>query len=87
MKPRSSSAGINSTWLSNGPVERDLGVLAGNKLSRSEQCDTVAKTSNRMVGCSNKGISTERKKSLSHSAQCRLEKTWSTVCSFGPHCR
>jgi len=42
-------------------VERDLGLLVDNKLNISEQCAAVAKTANRMLGCTNKGITSRDK--------------------------
>ena len=52
---------LESTWLRSSSVERDLGVLADNKLNRSEQCAAAAKKANRMLGCINKGITNRDK--------------------------
>jgi len=43
------------------PVERDLGVLVGNKLNMNEQWDAVANKANRVLGCINKGITSRDK--------------------------
>ncbi|PKU40415.1 rna-directed dna polymerase from mobile element jockey-like [Limosa lapponica baueri] len=53
---------LGSTQLGSSSVERDLGVLMGNKLNVSERCAAVvAKKANRMLGCINKGITSRDK--------------------------
>ncbi|GAB0186081.1 mitochondrial enolase superfamily member 1 [Grus japonensis] len=53
--------GLGSTWLESSSVERDLGILVGNKLNMSKHCATVTKKANRILGCINKGITSRDK--------------------------
>ncbi|PKU34839.1 hypothetical protein llap_14859 [Limosa lapponica baueri] len=56
---------LGSSRLGSSSVERNLGVLVDNKLNLSEQCAAVAKKSNRMLGCINKGITSRDKEVIS----------------------
>ncbi|KAF4804083.1 hypothetical protein TURU_010989 [Turdus rufiventris] len=40
------------TWMKGGSVEKELGVLVGNKLSMRQQCALVAKQADGILGCS-----------------------------------
>ncbi|KAK4816989.1 LOW QUALITY PROTEIN: hypothetical protein QYF61_025909 [Mycteria americana] len=60
---------LGSTRLGSSSVERDPGVLVDNQLNMSEQCAAVAKKANRMLGCTNKSITSRDKEALSHSTQ------------------
>ncbi|KAK4816778.1 hypothetical protein QYF61_022890 [Mycteria americana] len=75
---------LGSTRLGSSSVERDPGVLVDNQLNMSEQCAAVAKKANRMLGCTNKSITSRDKEALSHSTQHLSGHTWNTVFSFGP---
>ncbi|GAB0186054.1 mitochondrial enolase superfamily member 1 [Grus japonensis] len=75
--------GLGSTWLESSSGERDIGVLVGKKLNMSEQCATVTKQANRMLGCINKGITSRDKEVINPLYSVY---TWNTVFSFGPHC-
>ncbi|KAK4829412.1 hypothetical protein QYF61_003976 [Mycteria americana] len=55
---------LGLTQLGSSSVERDPGVLVDNQLNMSEQRAAVAKKANRMLGCTNEGITSRDKAAI-----------------------
>jgi len=55
---------LGADLLESGSVERDLGVLVGNKLLMSQQCVTVAKKANDTLGCIKKSVASRSREVL-----------------------
>ncbi|GAB0181709.1 hypothetical protein GRJ2_000636200 [Grus japonensis] len=69
---------LGSTWLESSSVERNLGVLVDNKLNTNKQCAAGAKQANRMLGCTNKDITSRDKVIIPLSA---CQATSGILCS------
>ncbi|KAK4832113.1 LOW QUALITY PROTEIN: hypothetical protein QYF61_020740 [Mycteria americana] len=55
---------LGPTQLGSSSVERDPGVLVDNQLNMSERRAAVAKKANRMLGCTNEGITSRDKEAI-----------------------
>lgn len=47
---------LEANWLESRSAEKDLGVMVGNNLNTSQQCDLAAKAANSPLGCIRWGI-------------------------------
>jgi len=64
---------LGEEWLESSPAERDLGVVVGSRVNRSQQCALAAWRANRILRCSNQLVKRGDCPLYSALVQSRLE--------------